>query len=297
MADVTAGIDWVVANKATYGIEAINLSLGTAGCSNGSDATSLAVNNAHNQGIVVGVAAGNSGPGTCTIGSPGAAANALTVGAMADMGVNGFKQAYFSSRGKTADGRLKPDVSAPGVSITSAAAGTGNGYTIFSGTSMATPFTVGVALLMRDANPAFTPQQVKSTITGTAVDWARGGDDKTPGTTGQDIDYGWGRLDGYAAIEAAKGVDIGTPPPGPTHLLRGHPLGHGRDGRLPTLSHEHAVPHRGDADHVEPQRRRSRESRLRPLPAQRTGTRSRPRRRTAVRTSSDTNRPSPAHTR
>ena len=73
---------------------------------------------------------------------------------------------------------------------------------------------------MRDANPAFTPQQVKSTITGTAVDWARGGDDKTPGTTGQDIDYGWGRLDGYAAIEAAKGVDIGTPPPGPTHLLR-----------------------------------------------------------------------------
>ena len=85
----------------------------------------------------MGVAAGNSGPGTCTIKLARAAAN-VTVGAMADMGVNGFKQAYFSSRGKTADGRLKPDVSAPGVSITSAAAGTGNGYTIFSGTSMAT---------------------------------------------------------------------------------------------------------------------------------------------------------------
>jgi serine protease AprX len=220
MADVTAGIDWVVANKVNYGIEAINLSLGTTGCSNGTDATSLAVNNAHNQGIVVGVAAGNSGPGPCTIGSPGAAANGLTVGAMADMGVNGFKQAYFSSRGKTADGRLKPDVSAPGVSITSAAAGTTNGYVVFSGTSMATPFTVGVALLMRDANPALTPQQVKTTITSTAVDWARGGDNKTAGTTGQDIDYGWGRLDGYAAIEAAKGTDIGTPPPGPTHVLR-----------------------------------------------------------------------------
>jgi serine protease AprX len=220
MADVTAGIDWVVANKATYGIEAINLSLGTAGCSDGTDATSLAVNNAHNMGIVVGVAAGNSGPGPCTVGSPGAAANALTVGAMADMGENGFKQAYFSSRGKTLDGRLKPDVSAPGVNITSAAAGTGNGYAVFSGTSMATPFTVGVALLMRDATPGLTPQQVKTTITGTAVDWARGGDNKTVGTTGQDIDYGWGRLDGYAAIEAAKGVDIGTPPPGPTHVLR-----------------------------------------------------------------------------
>jgi serine protease AprX len=231
MADVTAGIDWVVANKATYGIEAINLSLGTTGCSNGTDSTSLAVNNAHNQGIVVGVAAGNSGPGPCTIGSPGAAANALTVGAMADMGVEppvppavhgfpGFKQAYFSSRGKTFDGRLKPDVSAPGVQITSADAGTPNGYIVFSGTSMATPFTVGVALLMRDANPALTPQQVKTTITGTAVDWARGGDNKTAGTTGQDIDYGWGRLDGYAAIEAAKGADIGSPPAVPTHVLR-----------------------------------------------------------------------------
>ena len=76
MSNVTAAINWVVTNKATYGIEAINLSLGTTGCSNAADATSLAVNNAHNAGVVVAVAAGNAGPGTCTIGSPGAAANA-----------------------------------------------------------------------------------------------------------------------------------------------------------------------------------------------------------------------------
>jgi serine protease AprX len=219
-ADVAAGIEWVIANKDVYGIEAINLSLGSSGCSNGTDAESTAVNRAAAAGIVVVVAAGNAGPGTCTIGSPGAAADGLTVGAMADMGVNGFKQASFSSRGKTADGRIKPDVSAPGVNITSADAGTPTAYTVLSGTSMATPFTVGTALLMRDANPALTPQEVKDRIRATAVDWGRGGDNRTLGSRGADIDYGAGRLDGYAAVQAAKGSVIGTGPLTPEHLLR-----------------------------------------------------------------------------
>jgi Bacterial pre-peptidase C-terminal domain len=52
----------------------------------------------------------------------------------------------------------------------------------------------------------------------TAVDWGRGGDNKTAGSTGQDIDYGAGRLDAYAAIRSA-GAHIGTPPPAPTHQL------------------------------------------------------------------------------
>jgi hypothetical protein len=139
---------------------------------------------------------------------------------MADLGVNGFKQASFSSRGPTADGRIKPDVSAPGVSVTSAAAGTQNAYVAFNGTSMATPFTVGTALLMRDANPALSPQQVKALIQSTAIDWGRGGDNKTAGSRGVDIDYGAGRLDSYAAVEAAKGGDIGAGPALPEHRLR-----------------------------------------------------------------------------
>jgi serine protease AprX len=221
MADVTAGIDWVVQNNATLGVEAINLSLGTSGCSDGTDATSQAVNNANAAGIVVAVAAGNSGPGTCTIGSPGAAAKAITVGAMADTGVNGFKQAYFSSRGKTADGRIKPDVSAPGVSITSADAGT-TGYVAMSGTSMATPFAAGTALLIRDADPARSSDQVKADVMETAVDWGRGGDSRTAGTSGVDTDYGAGRLDAYAAIRSAGGAGaaLTSPPPAPAHELR-----------------------------------------------------------------------------
>ncbi len=256
-ADITAGIDWVTANKATYGIEAINLSLSGSGCSDGTDSTSLAVNRAHAAGIVVAVAAGNAGPGTCTISSPSAAADALTVGAMADLGENGFKQAYFSSRGRTLDGRIKPDVSGPGVSINSVDAGTSAGYTLSSGTSMAAPFVAGTALLMLDANPSLSPGTIKSIIMSTAIDWGRGGDNRTAGTTGPDIDYGAGRLDGYAAIQAAKGQRPARrrAADAAAHALRGDAGGQRRGAALPDRRHRPAVPDRGDDDPVESHRR------------------------------------------
>ena len=215
MATVTAAIDWVVQVKDVYGIEAINLSLGAAGCGDGTDATSQAVNRAAAAGLVVVVAAGNEGPGTCTVGAPAAAAGALTVGAMADTASGGFKQASFSSRGPTADGRVKPDVSAPGVGITSAQTGTTTGYVSESGTSMATPFVAGVALLMRDANPALTSQQVKDKAMATAVDWGR---------SGSDSEYGAGRLDAYAAL-ASAGAPLGSGPATPRHEYREGMLG------------------------------------------------------------------------
>jgi Subtilase family len=165
------------------------------------------------------VAAGNDGPGTCTVGSPADAKDALTVGAMADLGANGFYQADFSSRGPTADGRIKPDVSAPGVDVESALAGTSGSYTSLSGTSMAAPFVAGVALLMMDANPAFTNDDVKDAVRSTAVDWGRGGNNTVAGTTGPDVDYGAGRLDAYAAL-AAAGAPLSSPPSSPEHTLR-----------------------------------------------------------------------------
>jgi serine protease AprX len=222
-----------VANRDEYGIEAINLSLGTEGCSDGLDATSLAVNHAHDQGLVVAVAAGNSGPGRCTIGSPGAAEDAVTVGAMADTGVGGFFQAYFSSRGRTADGRIKPDVSAPGWQISSAQRGTVNGYITMSGTSMATPFVAGLALLMRDVGPALTSSQVKQRLMDTAVDWGRGGDNAAPGSSGLDVDYGAGRVDAYAAI-ASAGASLDSPSRAPDHvLLEGSLSGSGDEVEFP----------------------------------------------------------------
>lgn len=217
---VIAAIDWVwnpskgvvpgVPNGVTFGIEAINLSLGGTGCVDGTDAESVAVNNAAAAGYVVAVAAGNDGPAGCTansgISSPAAAAGAITVGAMADLGAGGFYLANFSSRGPTLDGRIKPDVVAPGVSVTSARTGTTNGYSTFSGTSMATPFVAGVALLMRDLNPGLTPDQVKQRIKQTAIDW---------GSPGADSDHGAGRLDAYAALAAsATPTGLTTPPAG-----------------------------------------------------------------------------------
>lgn len=211
LSNVDAGIQWAIDNKAALGIEIISLSLGTTGSSDGTDSTSQMVNAAFDAGLVPVVAAGNSGPGTSTIGSPGAALKALTVAAMADVGEKGFQLASFSSRGPTADGRTKPDISAPGVNIMAAKSGTTNQYVQYSGTSMATPFTAGTVALMLDANPALTPQQVKDTIFNTAVNW---------GPAGQDIDYGYGRLDTHAAVKSAGGFSGGTAPAVPGHDYR-----------------------------------------------------------------------------
>lgn len=220
---ILAGIDWVVAHKADYGIEAMTLSLGMgSACGyelDGSDPLSLAADSAVDAGLVVTVAAGNSGPRRCTVATPAVASKVITVGAMADTGSspdgcsrsncrNGFKEAPFSSRGPTAAGAVKPDISAPGVDITSAAAGTRDGYVAESGTSMATPFVAGLALLMLDQNPALTPEQVKQDMMGTAVDW---------GAPGKDNTYGAGRLDAYAALRAA-GAPIAAPPAVPPHV-------------------------------------------------------------------------------
>jgi serine protease AprX len=217
---IVSGIQWVVENRHRYGIEAINLSLGGGGCSDGTDVLSDAAEAAIAAGLVVVVGAGNFGPGPCTIWSPGAAPNVITVGAMADTGVQpgpdpdsipGFNLASFSSRGPTADGRIKPDLVAPGVFITSANASNGNNgtspYVAYDGTSMSTPFVVGVALLMLEANPGLTHAQIKSILMSSAVDW---------GSSGGDVDYGAGRLDAFAAIKAA-GAPLGDGPQVPAH--------------------------------------------------------------------------------
>lgn len=210
MSTVDAGINWAISNKSLYNIKVINLSLGTSGSSDGTDSTSVAVNNAVANGIAVAVAAGNSGPAKYTVGSPGAASSAITVGAMADVGENGFNLAQFSSRGPTADGRVKPDIAAPGYNITAPKANSTNGYITYSGTSMATPFTAGVIALMIDAKPTITASTIKSTLMNTSLGW---------GPAGTDVDYGAGRLQAYDAIKSAGGFS-GTGPTVPSHTYQ-----------------------------------------------------------------------------
>ena len=182
MSDIDAAIEWCINNKNAYGIDVISMSLGSSGSSDGRDSTSLLCNEAMDAGIVTVVAAGNSGPNTYTIGSPAASDKAITVGAIADVGEKGYFQTYFSSRGPTADRRIKPDVSAPGYYIMSVKSGTITGYTEMSGTSMATPYTAGTVALMLDANPNLSTTQVKNKIMNTSVDY---------GVSGKDIDFGY----------------------------------------------------------------------------------------------------------
>jgi len=86
--------------------------------------------------------------------------------------------ADFSSRGPSSLEGLKPDVTAPGVIIYSAAARTGNpntgvvdpsGFLAISGTSQATPHVAGAAALLKQLNPSLTPEQIKSALISSAV--------------------------------------------------------------------------------------------------------------------------------
>jgi serine protease AprX len=207
---LAAAIDWVIDNKDTYGIDIINLSVGSTTSSDGTDVASQAVNRAHQAGILVVVAAGDDGPARQTIGAPAAATHAFTVGAMADPDPSnlGFFLMDTSGRGPTKDGRIKPDIVAPGYKITAPKAGSTNDYVTHSGTSMAAPFVAGTAALIHDANPSLTPDQIKSQITSTAIDM---------GNYTKDIEYGFGNMRAYEAIKRAAGSYSGTGPTWPYH--------------------------------------------------------------------------------
>ncbi len=194
MSDVMAGIEWATANGA--GI--LVLSLGTEGSSDGTDALCTMVNAVVEMGKVVVVAAGNDGPAPYSIGSPGAADRAITVGATIDDGAI----AEFSGRGPTADGRTKPEVVAPGSDVIAArAAGTTLGapideaYTSVTGSSMAVPHVAGVCALMWSANPSLLPDDIKWILMDTAVDLGLS-------ATAQGV----GRVDALAAVRAARSV-------------------------------------------------------------------------------------------
>lgn len=183
--DILAGIEWCLAHQDQYGIRVLNLSLGSrAGPDPDSDPLVQAVDAAWEAGLVVCCAAGNSGPGSGTIASPAVSRKAIAVGAMDDRSTPDRTDdavADFSSRGPTPDGRVKPDLLAPGVGIIALRAPSGkmfrqgiaphsDGYVSLSGTSMATPLAAGVVALLLEQEPALGPDAVKQTLMSTAED-------------------------------------------------------------------------------------------------------------------------------
>ena len=160
-----------------------------------------AVENLRAAGVVVVVSAGNQGPSCSTITSPAIYDASFSVGAT-DSSDN---IASFSSRGPvTVDGsgRLKPNVTAPGVNIRSSVPV--NSYASgWSGTSMAGPHVVGVVALLLSAHPELKGQVdgVERIIERTAVPRTNSpscGD--IPGVNVPNNTYGWGRVDALAAL-------------------------------------------------------------------------------------------------
>ncbi|MFD6757499.1 S8 family serine peptidase [Streptomyces roseolus] len=164
---IIAGMEWAVA----HGADVVSMSLG-ARTSEAADAMSRAVDALTDaSGALLVVAAGNDGPSDGTVGTPGIARKALTVGAFDNDDV----LAPFSSRGPTADGSLKPEITAPGVAVVAArAAGTSLGrpvdgsYTALNGTSMATPHVAGAAALLIQQHPEWKPDRLKDALVSTA---------------------------------------------------------------------------------------------------------------------------------
>jgi subtilisin family serine protease len=137
-------------------------------------------------GVVVVAAAGNRGFERVLTGSgeidayrsisitdPGNAEGVITVGATHRFQPHTYGVSYFSSRGPTGDGRLKPDVLAPGERVYSTTIG-GN-YAAKDGTSMAAPHVSGVAAMLMARHREFLgqPERIKRIIMKTATDLGR----------------------------------------------------------------------------------------------------------------------------
>ncbi|MBU7023016.1 MAG: S8 family serine peptidase [Theionarchaea archaeon] len=191
---IIMGIDFGVAKET----DVENLSLGGPG-GDGTSAIALECNWAVEQGVVVVCAAGNDGPAFYTINTPGDAKEVITVGACDKCN----RLISFSSRGPTTDGRVKPDIVAPGVTIYAARAGTECSDWGMSGTSMATPHVAGVAALMLHANSSATPFQIKNCMGATAL----------VKCIGKNALWGWGRVDAYAAVKQVMDNPSILPPP------------------------------------------------------------------------------------
>ena len=196
---IIAGMEWA----AHSGADVISMSLGSPVPSDGTDPMSQAVNQlTADTGALFVIAAGNSGSAQ-SIGSPGAADAALTVGAVD----RNDQLADFSSQGpRWGDGAIKPDITAPGVGIVAARAAHGqigdpaaDGYVSLSGTSMATPHVAGAAAIVAGQHPDWTATQLKSTLMASAK--------PNPGLT--PFQQGAGRVDVAAAVSSTVAA---TPP-------------------------------------------------------------------------------------
>ena len=178
-------------------VDVVSLSFGTKEPGNPDDSLCQVLDNVVKAGVTVVVAAGNLGPGSNTISSPGCARRGICVGSKN----KNDNIASSSSRGPVEwEGNYmeKPDVVAPGVNIKSTR--NNGGYETYSGTSMATPHVAGATALLLQANSEFEPNDVKQLLKLSSVD------------LGYDVNtQGNGRIDLLNAIKPDTQLFINAP--------------------------------------------------------------------------------------
>ncbi len=195
---------WFVSLKADSGLDLKVISNSWGGGGNNTWMWNDIWTNWRGMGIIPVFAAGNSGPGTATVGSPGDYPIVIAVGATD----NADNVASFSSRGPAPSAGLyadttywsrpdwnyiKPDISAPGAGIRSSTPG--GSYQTWDGTSMATPHVTGVIALMFEYNPMLDYATIYDVLTNFAVD------QPAQGAPYPNNDYGWGRINALKAIQ------------------------------------------------------------------------------------------------
>jgi len=177
---VAAGIDWAVAN----GADIINLSLGGAKSifDNGGNISCTAVGRAFDAGVVVIVAAGNSGSSRNPENRPASCRGALSVAALDE----NLERTFFSSYDATVG------IAAPGRRIVAGVPTAAElPYAQWDGTSMAAPYVAAAAALLRSAHPEWTATEVVTALRTSAVD---------VNSPGFDPETGSGALDAAAAL-------------------------------------------------------------------------------------------------
>lgn len=159
--------------------------------------TTIAADAAAARGMLLVTAVGNGGPNARTLGTPADADSAIAVGAEDSLGT----LAPFSSRGPTADGRVKPDLVGPGVSVWVLDTQAAGGYNRLNGTSFATPLVAGVSALLRQIHPGAGPVEIREAL-------RRAGNNALQPTS----DRGWGLPSARVAAAFPSGVVITDPP-------------------------------------------------------------------------------------
>ena len=185
--DALAAFDWLLRHHAEYGIGVVNVSWGARQTrSYNTDVLAAAAESLWFAGMTVVTAAGNYGPQSGTVNTPGADPFVITVGAVDQMGTlvaGDDREAEWSSRGPTLDRFMKPDLLAIGIDVVSLrvpgsfldkwyayeTTTFGSSYIKLSGTSVSSAVVSGMSALILGQSPRFTPTFVKTALVSSAT--------------------------------------------------------------------------------------------------------------------------------